>query len=263
MTQLAATAPNSERRSIFGLEFTPLTLKALVGQLLHAPAKEAQMIVTCNLDHVVNLHRDPMFRAAYKTAWQTTVDGTPVFLYQRLRGGRATERVTGADMLPALMHGFDPTRHRPFFLTANDEVGRGLEDDLRSRGYDFDVTPYFTVPFGFERDPAISDTVLAKIRAAAPTHLFLGVGSPKSEKWIAQYRDQLGAMYILPIGAALEFHTGHKLRAPKIMRRIGLEGAWRLFFEPRRLWQRYMIDSWAFLAAVGDDLRSGNTVVKR
>ncbi|XAY90774.1 WecB/TagA/CpsF family glycosyltransferase (plasmid) [Sphingomonas parapaucimobilis] len=262
MIQLPTENEASSQRLIFGLNFTPMTQAALVNEVLSTPASEVRMIATCNLDHVVNLHRDSVFRAAYNTAWKITVDGAPVFLYQRLSGGRVPERVTGADFFPALMRGFNATQHRPFYLTSNDEVGRALEADLLSRGCHLDYTPYFTLPFGFERDSGITETILATIEAAAPTHLFLGVGSPKSEKWAAQYRDRLAPMYVLPVGAALEFHVGHKRRAPKLIRRIGLESVWRLLSEPRRLWRRYMLDSWTFIAAIRADRRYAATLTK-
>lgn len=243
------------RRRIFGLDFTDATAQQLVETMTGQPAVGAQMLVTCNLDHVVNLHRNPAFRAAYLTAWRTTVDGAPVFLYQRLRGGAAPARVTGADLFPALMRSVDPHRHRPFFITANDSIGEALQAELEARGFVFTAPPFLTVPFGFERDIKATDAAITAITSFAATHLFLGIGSPKSEIWAASHRDRLGALYILPVGAALEFHTGKKSRAPRIVRRLGLEGVWRLGSEPRRLWRRYMVYSWVFFAAIRDDLR--------
>jgi N-acetylglucosaminyldiphosphoundecaprenol N-acetyl-beta-D-mannosaminyltransferase len=251
------TAPSHDAAParVFGLQFSDATTQQLVATMTQQPASGPQLLVTCNLDHVVNLHRNPTFRAAYLTAWQTTVDGAPVLLYQRLRGGAAQGRVTGADLFPEMMRTMDPLRHRPFFITANDAVGEALQAELEARGFTFAEQPFLTVPFGFERDAAATDAVIAVIKEFAATHLFLGIGSPKSEIWVAAHRHRLGALYILPVGAALEFHTGQKSRAPRLIRRLGLEGVWRLASEPRRLWRRYMVDSWTFLAAVREDLR--------
>ncbi len=255
MTDHASTTRDVDGARIFGIAFSDCTTAQLVETMTRQAAAEPQMLVTCNLDHVVNLHRNPVFRAAYLTAWQTTVDGAPVFVYQRWRGGRAPARVTGADLFPALMRVINPRQHRPFFITADDSIGMALQRELEERGFVFERPPFLTVPFGFEKDAAASDAVLATIKASRPTHLFLGIGSPKSEIWIANYRHRLPALYILPVGAALEFHTGKKSRAPRLVRRVGLEGLWRLASEPRRLWRRYMIDSWVFLAAVRADLK--------
>ena len=153
------------------------------------------------------------------------------------------------------MRSMDPHRHRPFFITADDAIGQALQVELEARGFIFAAPPFLTVPFGFERDVAATDAVIAAIAGYDATHLFLGIGSPKSEIWVVAHRDRLGALYILPVGAALEFHTGKKSRAPHLVRRLGLEGVWRLGSEPRRLWRRYMVDSWIFLAAIREDLK--------
>lgn len=245
----------SGERRVFGLKFSSATTDQLVKTMTGQPATNPQLLVTCNLDHVVNLHRNANFRAAYQTAWQTTVDGAPVFLYQRLRGGAAPERVTGADLFPQLMRTMDPRLHRPFFITANDAIGEALQMELEARGFAFAAPPFLTVPFGFEHDIVASDAAVTAITSFKTTHLFLGVGSPKSEIWAVDHRDRLGALYILPVGAALEFFTGKKSRAPRLVRRLGLEGIWRLGSEPHRLWRRYMVDSWIFFAAIREDLR--------
>jgi N-acetylglucosaminyldiphosphoundecaprenol N-acetyl-beta-D-mannosaminyltransferase len=250
-----ASATTTAGALVFGLDFSAATEQQLVAVMMQEPATGPQMLVTCNVDHIVNLHRNSAFRAAYQTAWQTTVDGAPVFLYQRLRGGRATARVTGADLFQAVMRALDATRHRPFFITATDAIGEVLQAKLETSGFVFDRKPFLTVPFGFERDEVASQAVLTKIAGFRPTHLFMGIGAPKSEVWVAKHRHQLGSLYILTVGAALEFHAGLKKRAPRLVRRLGLEGVWRLASEPRRLWRRYMLDSWTFFAAVHKDLR--------
>ena len=180
MTDHASTTRDVDGARIFGIAFSDCTTAQLVETMTRQAAAEPQMLVTCNLDHVVNLHRNPVFRAAYLTAWQTTVDGAPVFVYQRWRGGRAPARVTGADLFPALMRVINPRQHRPFFITADDSIGMALQRELEERGFVFERPPFLTVPFGFEKDAAASDAVLATIKASRPTHLFLGIGSPKS-----------------------------------------------------------------------------------
>lgn len=252
---LGSRRADAPRRKVFGLDFSDNTLEQLVAIMTQQPANGVQMIVTCNLDHVVNLHRNAAFRAAYLTAWQTTVDGAPVFLYQRLRGGQVPARLTGADLFPAMMQGLDPIGHRPFFITPDDLIGEGLQAQCEANGFRFAARPFLTAPHGFEHDAQASEAMLATIQHFDPTHLFVGLGSPKSEMWVAAHHDRLGSLYVLPVGAAMEFHTGKKKRAPRLARRLGLEGVWRLASEPGRLWRRYLIDSWVFLTAVRDDFR--------
>lgn len=109
-------------------------------------------------------------------------------------------------------------------------------------------------PFGFEKDPAYSMAMAGRIRAHATTHLVLGIGSPKSESWVDDWRDELGGCHTFGFGAGLDFFAGTAKRAPLWMRRWGLEWSWRFAREPRRLFHRYFVDAWLFLLAIGNDL---------
>jgi N-acetylglucosaminyldiphosphoundecaprenol N-acetyl-beta-D-mannosaminyltransferase len=87
----------------------------------------------------------------------------------------------------------------------------------------------------------------------------MGVGAPKSEIWLDAHRNEIGPCYAFPFGSAPNFLVGTASRAPQWMRAIGFEWAWRVACEPKRLFRRYFIHSWAFLAAVLDDLRNVRT----
>lgn len=94
----------------------------------------------------------------------------------------------------------------------------------------------------------------AAIRDHHATHLFVGLGAPKSEIWVHEHRDLLGDVYALAVGASLDFHVGLRQRAPAWMRRLGCEWLWRMLSEPRRLLPRYLLDSWYVIPAVARDL---------
>jgi N-acetylglucosaminyldiphosphoundecaprenol N-acetyl-beta-D-mannosaminyltransferase len=85
------------------------------------------------------------------------------------------------------------------------------------------------------------EDVLARIRAANPNVLWVGISTPKQERWIAEHRDRLGIPVIIGVGAAFDFHTGRVRQAPRWMRENGMEWLFRLLAEPRRLWRRYLI----------------------
>lgn len=249
----------NQSRPMFGLTFSTLGPDAI----LHAacqpiPAGEGvRLMVTANLDHIVQLRRDPAFARAYEHAWVRTIDGMPVLLYSQLRGIGVPTRITGADFVPHLLERLEPARHRMFFLVPAAETETKLRARLVERGFESDALAFYVPPFGFERDAAISATIGARIKAHGTTHLFLGVGAPKSEKWVDAHAGELGDLYVFAVGASLDFYVGAKARAPHWVRQSGLEWLHRLSQEPRRLAKRYLIDSWAFLAAVADDLRSG------
>jgi exopolysaccharide biosynthesis WecB/TagA/CpsF family protein len=101
--------------------------------------------------------------------------------------------------------------------------------------------------FGFEKNPAECESIIAMVNASKATVLAVGVGAPKQEKWIMQWRQQMPAVRVfMGIGATIDFEAGNIPRAPVWMNRVGLEWAFRLLREPKRLWRRYMVDDLPF-----------------
>jgi N-acetylglucosaminyldiphosphoundecaprenol N-acetyl-beta-D-mannosaminyltransferase len=241
----------------FGIEFSRKTQSELVASIAgrRVPRGEGpRVLITTNLDHIGHLLENKAFRAAYDRAWEVTLDGMPVFIYAKLRGAAGPTRVPGSDLVSELLPELSPATDRVFFVAANWRTGRRLQVDLVSRGFRREHVTFTVPPFGFERDTTASRILAGRIRQHGTTHLFFGVGSPKSEVWLDKNRDQIGDCYALSVGAGLEFFAQTKRRAPVWMRKCGLEWSWRLGQEPRRLWRRYVVNSWRFLAAVGHDL---------
>jgi N-acetylglucosaminyldiphosphoundecaprenol N-acetyl-beta-D-mannosaminyltransferase len=100
-----------------------------------------------------------------------------------------------------------------------------------------------------------SQAVLDLIRQARPQLLFVGMGSPRQEKWIAEHRGQLPGV-ILPVGGSFEVLAGERKRAPRLAQRLGLEWTWRLAQDPRRLAKRYLLDDLVFLKLFFRELRT-------
>jgi len=260
--RVAYSAPVSKRqKQALGVTFSPLARDALVERMLKDRMPKGtgvRLIATANLDHIVNLVRNARFRDAYASAWAATADGAPVFAYARLRGCAIPERVTGADLTASLLEGMEAGVCRPFFVTSSERAGLLLQRRLIARGFAAGSVAYHCPQFGFERDPAASAQLAATIRDHRTTHLFVGLGAPKSEIWVHENRDILGDTYALAIGAGLDFYLGLRRRAPAWMRRIGCEWLWRLMSEPKRLSRRYLLDSWLVFSAVANDLLAGS-----
>jgi len=245
-----------------GVRFSPYDLETLADRLTQegiAPGEEAHLVFTANLDHIVQLHKkwNAAFRMAYQRAKTITADGMPVYMYARLRGVRLRGRVTGSDLLPALIDRLSIDRHRPFFVTSDRETASRVTALLTERGFDGGAIATVVPPFAFEHDVDYSMCLARQIKAHETTHLIFGVGAPKSEVWLDRHRPYIGPCYALSIGASANFLVGTAKRAPRWMRGVGLEWCWRFYFEPRRLFRRYFIDSWQFLAAIKADLSGG------
>ena len=255
----AARAPGGSAE-VLGIRFTLLSLPQLVRIVAETPVPRGmgpRILVTANVDHVGQLHRNPRFRAAYDHAWVATADGMPVYCYARLRGAGLPGRVTGADMFAALLPLLSPGTHRPFFVANSAPTATALAAYLAERGFDRDASAFDVPPFGFEADGDYSATLARRIREHGTTHLFMAVGSPKSELWVDEHRAMLGDCYAMSVGASLDFFVGLRARAPAWMQHSGFEWVWRLGTEPRRLARRYLVESWSFLQAVRHDLTGG------
>lgn len=242
----------------FGIEFSTDTSSEIVDEVCRRPPPRgagACALLTTNIAHVVELRKSAGFRKAYDGAWKITIDGAPVYLYAKLRGLGVRERVTGADIFPEIIAHLDPAEHRPFFVVPRETTGELLVRKLMALGFAREQIGVVCPPFGFERDETYSRELAQTMRTMRATHVFFGVGIPKSEIWIHEHREEVGDLYAFAFGAALEFYTGQVRRAPVAMQKYGLEWAWRFTQDPRRLFRRYFIESWSFLAAIRDDLR--------
>ncbi|MES3046698.1 WecB/TagA/CpsF family glycosyltransferase [Sphingomonas faeni] len=248
--------PDATTAPVFGVRFDDVALQPLANTIADGPTpgQGTRLVVTANVDHIVLLRDHAGLQAAYRNSWRRTIDGTPVWLYTRFRHGAAPERVTGADLFPEVLTRLVPGRHRPFFVVANADIANRMAAWTGHAGFAPDTVGFEVPPFGFERDADHGRALAARIRANGTTHLFFGVGCPRSEVWIDRHRDELGDVYALAVGAAVGFHVGVQWRAPRAMRRYGMEWLWRLLSEPRRLGPRYMVRSWAFLTAIRSDL---------
>jgi N-acetylglucosaminyldiphosphoundecaprenol N-acetyl-beta-D-mannosaminyltransferase len=243
----------------FGLEFSNVERHTLIDEIAERaiPSGSGPRVVqTANVDHIVQINRNEEFRESYRRAWTVTADGMPVFLYARLRGLALPERVTGADLFQALMPRLVPGVHRCFFLASSTATAEKLTAYLLGRGFSADAIAVEVPPFGFEANELQSMALARRIELHQPTHIFMGVGAPKSEVWVHRHRRRIGDCYVLNVGAGLDFFTGQRRRAPAWVQRCGFEWFWRFAQEPRRLFRRYFVDSLGFFAAVVKDLRA-------
>lgn len=242
----------------FGMDFTTQSERELANEIARSTIPDDQcsrLIATANVAHIVDLAKNGAFRDAYRHAWRVTADGMPVYLYARWRGVPLKDRLTGSGLVGELFPLLEPNRHRVFIIAANAELADHCRAYFASRGFAPESVGIDVPPFGFERDPAAAARLADAVRAMGATHLFVGVGAPKSELWADRHRETLGPCYVLCIGAGLEFFFGLRSRGPVWVRSAGFEWLWRFAQEPKRLFRRYFVDSWRFLGCISRDLR--------
>lgn len=201
----------------------------------------------------MRLSEDDKLRRAYEGAWLRTIDGKPLYTYARMLALDA-RHVAGADIVPMLLDQLEPARHRMFFVVADEKLAEKLMAWAIHRGFDQDAIGIAVPPMGFEGRSDYQEQLAERVFAHRASHLFMGIGCPRSEIWVDKFSHRLGNLYALSVGAALAFHVGTMQRAPQFLRVIGMEWLWRVKEEPRRLAKRYFVRSWGFSAILLRDL---------
>ncbi len=250
-----------ERDKLFGVDIDAIRMPQAVSRLMdwiHTDETPSHhYVVTPNVDHTVMLQEDQSFRAAYDEADLILADGMPVVLASRLLRKPLPERVTGADLVPALFEA--ATEERPvtaYLLGAMPGVAETAAEKIEQKWASVRIVGTYSPPFGFENDDEENAAILERIREAKPDVLVVGLGAPKQELWVHKHREQITAKISLCVGATIDFLAGNTPRAPRWMQRVGMEWMFRVLSEPRRLFKRYARDAWLFPRIVWREWRT-------
>jgi N-acetylglucosaminyldiphosphoundecaprenol N-acetyl-beta-D-mannosaminyltransferase len=195
-------------------------------------------VCTPNVDYVVRARRDAAFRAIVMSARLRVPDGMGIVYGARLAGRRLRGSVTGRLLPEALARRPDA----PPMALFGGSPGAGARAAHHLRALGGDVVAEASPPMGFTIDDADDRQALATVKAADPGILFVALGSPKQDRWMAIHADDLPGVVMVGIGAGIDVLAGIQPAAPTWMTRVGLEWAYRLVHEPRRLTKRYLVD---------------------
>ena len=238
-----------DRTVLFGIGIDNLdlagVLEALEGLIA---AGRPSLVVTPNAQHIDLLSRDREFRSAYHGASLVIADGVSIVWTSVLLGRRLKARVAGSDILPAFCSTAARKGYRLFFLGAGPGIAARAADRLTDTNPGLLVCGTYSPPFGFEHDAGENERIIECVRSRRPDALFIGLGTPKSEKWAWAHLAALGVPAVVCVGAGFDFVAGSKRRAPCWMQAAGLEWFYRLIQEPGRLWERYLVGNARFLA---------------
>lgn len=207
---------------------------------------ESRYVCACNVHMVMEAHDDPTFAEVVNGADLVAPDGVPLVRVLRLMGVRHATRVYGPDLMLALC-GMAERESIPIGLYGGaPDVLERLQLRLRERFPELPVAYAYSPPFGPSPEE-VGD--VASIRDAGPRVLFVALGCPKQERWMAEHRGRVPAVMV-GVGAAFDFIASAKRQAPRWLQTAGLEWAFRLATEPRRLWRRYALHNPRFVALV-------------
>lgn len=211
--------------------------------------RERKYVCVTGVHGIMESLRDPLLREIHNASGLTTPDGMPLVWLGRRAGATWMERVYGPDlMLEVLKAGLAPGWNHYFYGGANG-VTDELADRLATRFPGLRTVGTCSPPFRELTEAEIRE-VAERINAAQPDLVWVGLSTPKQEKWMARIRPLLAAPVLIGVGAAFDMHSGRLKQAPRWMQQRGLEWFYRLMREPRRLWRRYLSNNPRFLWAV-------------
>lgn len=232
------------RRVLFGLPVDAATMDDAVALAADSLASRRRLLVgVVNAAKIVKLKADPLLRESLLTTDLLLADGQAVVWASRLLGRPLPERVAGIDLFEALLDLADAHGHGVYFLGARPEVLAAMEQVVSRRWPGLRIAGSRDGYFGPDESPAVA----AAIAASGADMLFLGMTTPAKEIFIGTYGDRLGVPVLHGVGGSFDILAGITRRAPARWQRWGLEWAYRVKEEPRRLWRRYLVTNLAFL----------------
>ena len=199
-------------------------------------------VVTPNIDHIVKLETDTLLQQVYANADIILTDGKPMIWMSRWYGTPIKEKVSGSDLFPRLCELAAAKEYRVFLLGAAEGVAARAAANLQKKFPGLMIAGTYSPPFGFEKDEKELNHIIQVVTEAKPHILVVGLGCPKQEKFIYEYRNDLKVPVSLGLGASIDFEAGIIKRAPKWMADHGFEWLYRVVQDPKRLMRRYFID---------------------
>lgn len=232
-------SPAIESRSILGMRADATSYPAASSQVLAwARAGESRYVAVATVNNVMEAYDSPAFRGIMNAADLVTPDGMPLVWGLRLLGVRTAARVYGPDLTPWVLEAAERDRIPVGFYGATAAVLERLLRAVRNRYPGLRIAYAWAPPFRApSREEDLATTTL--INDSGARILFVGLSTPKQERWMAAHRGRVEAV-MLGVGAAFDFLAGVKRQAPPWMMRAGLEWLFRLASEPRRLARRYL-----------------------
>ena len=208
--------------------------------------KRQGYVCVCPASTIVECNRNETVRDAVNSAYLVTPDGMPLVWMGKIKGFRNMSRVYGPDLMPKFLGLAEKRGYSNFFYGSENRVLEKLRDNLRRRFPDLKIAGEYSPPFR-PLTPEEDKKNIDMINRSSPDIVWVAIGNPKQEIWMAEHLGKINASVMIGVGAAFDFLSGNKKQAPRWMRDSGFEWLFRLVTEPKRLWKRYLIGNSIFL----------------
>lgn len=238
----------NRRVKILGTEIDCMRMSEVLSYIARASREPlCRIIVPVNVDCLMLARKDAEYAEILRGADLVLPDGMPLLWAARLLRRNIPERVTGADLAWELALRSNKLGLTVFFLGAAAGVAESAKEKIMALNPEAKVVGTYSPSPEEIKSQEESLAILRMIQDSGANVLLVGLGAPKQEKWLWRHREKLPTRVNICVGAAFDFMSGRIPRAPKWLQRLGLEWAYRLMKEPRRLWRRYLVQDMPFL----------------
>ncbi len=239
-----------QRANVLGVGVSAVNMTSALATVKDWVARRERAYVCVTGVHgVMEAHRSPSLRAIHNAAKMVVPDGMPLVWLLKLAGFRDADRVCGPEFMPLCIVESAARGERHFFYGGSEAALAALQHRLRDLAPDLRIVGAISPPYR-DLTEAEDAAMVAAINAAAPDIVWVGLSTPKQERWMASHRERLQAPVLIGVGAAFDMQAGLVTRAPTFLRRTGFEWTYRLVKEPRRLWRRYLSSNPLFVLLV-------------
>lgn len=241
------TTPAEARTRVVALDISRVNFDQALERITDA-AQHAKGGYVCfaNVHMTIEAEQDPVFAAVVNAAMLTLPDGLPVAKAAGWLSGTPQPRISGMDSFPRLLTLAAERGLKVYFLGGSDATLAALSAEAVQRNPTLHIAGCYSPPFRPISEAEARETD-AMLMASGAQLIFVSLGCPKQEKWMAAHSPHLPGRVLLGVGGAFPVYAGQQLRAPVWMQNLALEWLYRLVQEPGRLWQRYFFTNARFV----------------
>ena len=228
-----------KRINILGVHISPINMGEALSFIDCVIAHQDHQYICVTPAHsIMDAYYDPEFRCILNSSGLTTPDGMAVVWILKLMGYSHVNRVYGPDLMTRICQDSVRKNYRHYLYGGQPGVVEALAQSLQDRFPGIRIAGMHTPPF---RDVTVDedDAIIESIEKSGADIVWVGISSPKQERWMAEHLGKINAPVMIGVGAAFDFLSGMKPQAPRWIQQSGFEWLFRLSNEPRRLWPRY------------------------
>ncbi len=235
--------------SVLGVKIDALDITAVVDKIkwwVNVKNQTAKYICVTNVNSVVEAQKNSFLKQITNESDLSVCDGMPLLWAGKIIGINLKERVYGFSLMSEFFRVSEYKNFKHYFYGSTDLVLKGMLEAIRRRYPKLNICGFYAPPFR-QLSAAERDSVVNDINNSGADIVWVGLGYPKQEIWMYEFRKFIKCPVLIGVGAAFDFFSGNKAQAPLWMRKAGFEWFFRLLSEPKRLWRRYLVNNTLFI----------------